>query len=68
MKCLYCGEHIDIGIAEHNVLSYGGVVRIASPCCGKPIGVKRRMILDYFITSHDSDTDDWGTAYVKEGK
>ena len=66
MNCVYCGDFIDISIAEYNVLNYGGVARVASPCCGKPIGVKRVVRLEYFQTIATSDEDDWGKPYSKD--
>lgn len=66
MKCIYCDETVDISLAEYNVLNYGGIAKISSPCCGKLIGVKRVVRLDYFPTSSSDDVDDWGTPFNKE--
>ena len=68
INCPYCNEAVNLNTAEYNVEAYGGSVRVAAPCCGKPIGIRRILILDHFKATDSRDEDDWGVPYNKADK
>lgn len=67
MLCTYCNTEFEVpSTVQGNLSSYGGVARIATPCCQQPfkITIGYTFIGNAFKSS--SDTDDWGVPYKRD--
>lgn len=66
MNCPYCEEYnIDIDTAIQYSLNYEGSVKVATPCCKKPLAIKRKVSYRVEMCNTSQDEDDWGTPYNK---
>ena len=63
--CPYCKKDMRVDMAVANVQNYGGVARVATPCCKKPVAVTRTMSFQVRPFSTDEATDSWGHEYSK---